>query len=139
MSFRWVWLALVVVFLSGCPDSARQIQIYTAEAVARGANAGLPVLVQRYKAEGDAVILMATTRGDAEAGIAAVKAKWKPVWEAWEALRAAQDGWATALEKGGSLVAALQGVQVAYCGLQKVWPEDIPVVPLVPLKCGEVQ
>ncbi len=130
-------MAAVVAFSLGvgCGGAALQIQAQTANAVAAAANAGLPVLVARYKAEGDAAIATATTRADAEAGVAAVKERWAPIWSAWEALRAAEDGWAVTIEQGSDMAAAIQGLSVAYCGLVAVWPEEIPAIPLSPLRC----
>lgn len=127
---------LVVLMLGvGCDGAALQIQAQTANAVAAAANAGLPVLVERYKAEGDVAVAKAATRAEAETGVAAVKERWSPIWSAWEALRVAEDGWALAIEQGGDLGAAIQGLSVAYCGLVAVWPEDIPAIPLSPLRC----
>jgi len=135
--FRFFRLLGVIVLLAlgGCDAGALQIQAQTANAVASAANAGLPVLVERYKSEGDAAIERAATRAEAETGVAAVKERWAPVWAAWEALRVAEDGWAVAIEQGGDLGAAIQGLSVAYCGLVAVWPEDIPAIPLSPLRC----
>ena len=115
--------------------SMSQIQAQTANAVASGANAALPMLVDKYRQEGNRAIEKAASRPDAEAALSAIKAKWKPVWDAWEVLRVAEDAWATALELGGDTTGALVGLKKAYCGLQGVWPDDVPVVPLAPLKC----
>ena len=132
------WLCIIALcLLCGCSDAARQVQIHLADATAEGANAGLPVLISAYDAEGVAVIQAAKTREEAEAGVAEVKARWAPVWAAWEVLRLAQDVWATALEDGSDLTAALKAVKEGYCGLKAVWPKTIPAVPLVPVKCAE--
>jgi len=129
----------ITLAFSGCPDGALQIQAQTANAVAHAANAVMPVLVAQYRQDGleaiQAVKEAGGTADDARAAIAAVKTKWEPVLRAWESLRVAQDTWATVLEAGGDTAAALAGLHVAYCGLQKVWPEDIPVVPLALVRC----
>ena len=133
--FRFLAVLAVLCLGAGCDSAALQIQAQTANAVAGAANAGLPVLVERYKAEGDAAIEKAATRAEAETGVAAVKDRWSPIWSAWEALRVAEDGWAVAIEQGGDLGAAIHGLSVAYCGLVAVWPADIPAIPLSPLRC----
>ena len=95
--FRFLAVLAVLCLGAGCDSAALQIQAQTANAVAGAANAGLPVLVERYKAEGGAAIEKAATRAEAETGVAAVKDRWSPIWYAWEALRVAEDGWAVAI------------------------------------------
>lgn len=133
---RRALVLLAVLLAVGCTDAARQIQVQTAEATAAGANAGLPLLVERYRAKGLEIIDKAETRDEAEKKLAVLDAEWAPVWAAWEGLRIAQDAWATALEDGGELGGALEAVKVAYCGLRETWPDDIPAIPLVPVKCA---
>lgn len=131
------FLVLLVALLAlGCTDAAKQIQVQTAEATAAGANAGLPLLVERYRAKGLEIIAKAETRDEAETKLAVLDAEWAPVWGAWEGLRVAQDAWATALEEGGDLGGALKAMKVAYCELRETWPDDIPAIPLVPVKCA---
>ncbi|MHC4854653.1 MAG: hypothetical protein ACYTF5_21835 [Planctomycetota bacterium] len=103
--------------------------------MAQGANSGLPILVERYRLEGDRAIAKAADREAAEVAIAAIKEKWKAVWKAWEAIRVAEDTWATALEEGGDLGAALPAMKAAYCGLVRVWPDDIPAIPIALVRC----
>lgn len=135
-----IFVALVAA-LSGCGDMGRLIQARTADGVATAANSGLPILVERYNQEGiDAIMAVKKSGGtkeQAHAAIAKVKAKWDPVWKAWETLRVAQDAWAGALESGGDTSAALGQLKGAYCGLSAVWPDDIPAVPLAPMKCPD--
>ncbi len=131
---------LIVLAFQGCTDPARQIQARTADTVAQAANSALPILIERYRQEGfraiDAVKASGGSAEDAKAAVKAVKAKWEPIWAAWETLRVAQDAWADALEGGGDPAAALGALKEAYCGLRQVWPEDIPAVPLAPIKCS---
>jgi hypothetical protein len=115
--------------------TGRQIQAHSASAVAQGANAALPILVERYRQQGLRAIDKAETREAAEAALVVIKAEWKPVWDAWEVLRVAQDAWAQALEGGGDTISALWALRVAFCGLQRVWPNDIPAIPIASLSC----
>lgn len=134
-----VVLAMLLVLAASCADPLRQIQIHTADSLAEGANSALPILVSSYRQEGfaaiDAVKASGGTAAEARAAIEDIKARWKPVWQAWETLRVAQDAWADALEGGADTAAALVVLKDAYCGLRSVWPQDIPAVPLVPVRC----
>jgi hypothetical protein len=130
-----IFIGLLALLLAGCSATGLQIQARTADAIAMGANAGLPTLIGQYREEGRAVIAAATTREEAEQKVAEVKQRWRPVWTAWEALRAAQDAWATALEHGGDLAGVLATMKVAYCGLRAAWPASVPALPLVPIQC----
>jgi hypothetical protein len=132
--------ALVAAGALGCANPALQIQAATADSVAEAANSALPILVQRYREEGFRELERLKAEGganqdDANAALEVVKAKWKPIWDAWEALSIAQDAWATALETGGDTGPALKALKKAYCELRGVWPEDIPAVPLAPMRC----
>jgi hypothetical protein len=143
------WCAIVLVYGAavigtaigtvGCSDPFRQVQIHTADSVAEAANAALPILVERYRQEGfraiDAVKASGGNADDAKAAVEAVRAKWAPIWKAWETLSVAQDAWADALESGGDGGATVEALKEAYCGLRGVWPDDIPAVPLAPLRC----
>jgi hypothetical protein len=147
----YVWLsfgakALVMAALvmgnAGCPDYVRQAQAQTANAVAQAANAALPVIVEAYRQEGlraiDDVKAKGGTADDARAAVEAVKAKWTPIWEAWAALRIAEDAWADALEQGADTTGALVGLRSAYCQFMARWPSTVPVIPLAPVICGGV-
>jgi heme exporter protein D len=121
----YVWLsfgakALVMAALvmgnAGCPDYVRQ--------------AGLRA-IDDVKAKGG-------TADDARAAVEAVKAKWTPIWEAWAALRIAEDAWADALEQGADTTGALVGLRSAYCQFMARWPSTVPVIPLAPVICGGV-
>lgn len=135
-SSRLIWAFVLALVLAACDMTALQIQAQTANAVAIGANAALPTLVNRYRQEGLDVIAGAKTRAEAEASLARVRAAWAPVWRAWDTLRVAQDSWATALERGGDTAAALASLKQAYCGLLRVWPKQIPALPVGPLRCA---
>jgi hypothetical protein len=136
-----ILIFVVVMGIQGCTDPARQIQARAADSVAQAANSALPILIERYRQDGfralDKLKAAGGTADDVPATLDAVRAKWKPVWDAWKALVVAQDAWADALEGGGNPTAAVTALKDAYCGLRGVWPEDIPAVPLAPVKCPE--
>lgn len=128
--------------MTGCSNMGMQIQVRTADSIAEAGNSALPILVERYQAEGDRVLQRLkgngrATQSDARATIDKVKAKWKPIWDAWDALAAAQNAWAETLENDGDTGAALSSLKGAYCDLRKVWPKEIPAVPLGPLRCAQ--
>lgn len=127
-----VVLALATI---GCGDVGRQIQIRTANATAVGANAALPMLVDRYRSESLAAIDRAETREVAEAKLSAIDRQWDPIWEAWDALATAQDAWASSLESDGDTAAALAALRIAYCGIRNLWPSSIPAIPLSLVSC----
>jgi len=137
--FSRLCLALSILVLSGCPDYALQIQAQTANAVAQAANTELPVLVGQFRQDGmDALVTVKQkggTEDQARAELARIEVKWAPVWKGWDALRAAHDAWATALEKGGDYAAALIGLSKAYCSFMILWPQAVPVIPLAPVLC----
>lgn len=126
-------LALVVI---GCSSTGLQVQAATANAVAAGANAALPVLIEAYRQEGLKAIAKAPSRDAAEAELARIDQEWDKRWKAWGALRLAEDVWAVAIETGGNTAGAFAGMKTAYCGLQALWPKEIPAMPIVPIACG---
>ena len=123
----------------GCTDSALQVQAQVANGVAQAANAGLPLLVDRYRNQGfsemEAVKGRGGTEEEARAAIARVEAEWDPVWKAWDTLQLAQNKWATVIETGGNTLVALAQLKDAYCKLRLVWPKGLPAIPLAPLRC----
>lgn len=129
---RYLLLLLLALCVVSC-TGATQLQAATANAIAQGANAALPILVDRYNQEGLRAIDSSKDRVEAEQAVARVKDRWFPVWNAWESLRIAEHYLAGIIESGGDPVAALLELKAAYCELRAVWPEDIPAMPLVPL------
>ena len=133
----FVFLFVLISFFGlGCDITGRQIQARTANAVASAANSALPLLVERYQREGEQAIASASDRSTAEAEISAIKKRWAPIWKAWETLRVAEDAWATSIENGGDLGAALPALKAAYCDLLKVWPSQIPAIPISLVRCS---
>lgn len=131
--WRWAWrvvvLALAVV-LAGCSAQQRQAQIVVASSFASAANRAGDLLQRVYQQQGMAVIDKASTRAEADAGLAKVRSEWAPVWAAVDKVRAAQDVWATALEhqaKVDDINKAAGEVITAYCAL------DAAAKPLAPL------
>lgn len=138
-----VFILALLLLVTGCTDAALQIQAQAANSVAQTANAALPILLERYRQEGlraiDVVKDAGGTADEARAAVDAVKAKWAPVWKAWETLRVAQGAWADTIAGGADAGSTLEALRDAYCGLIQVWPKDIVAVPLGPLKCPEIK
>ena len=125
---------LSAVMATGCGPSAQQIQATTADAVARSANAGLPVLVEAERQQGLLAIQASPDRETARAKLVEIEHEWAPVWTAWKALAVAQGAWATALEHGGGTEAAALGVRDAFCKLRAI-PLAAKHVPEAPGLC----
>lgn len=138
---RWGAYILVTLIAFGCSPSQQAIQAGIADGIASGANAGLPSLLSTYKAEGDAEIERAKDRPEAETGLEKVRAKWAPVWKAWETFRAAHSAWASTLEAGGDASKMFDALKAAYCDVEYVWPKELSALPAVPLTCpkGDAQ
>ena len=136
-----LFAALLSLTLTGCPGfwSAVQdpIDVAAANGVADVANTALPMLVELFNNDGYRAIEKAKTEEEATAAIVAVEAKWKPIWQAWNTLKVAQDAWAQVIESDGDTAKALAALKSAYCGLLGVWPKQIPVVPMGAFSCGE--
>ena len=102
-------LALGVIAIAathGCSASAVKRQAVAADAIGRTLNGALPSVLQAYKQQQLDVAQLAcghtTPCADPEAArdaVMAVRAKWAPVWLAWELSRAAHDAWADQLDR----------------------------------------
>lgn len=104
------WLGLIAVLLAveglgGCSGSTAQRQVRAADGIGRAFNRAQPVVLAAYEGGSRAVIDAACgeTRpcadpDSAREALAAHRAKWAPVWVAWEAARLAHDAWSTASE-----------------------------------------
>lgn len=112
---------LSLLMLAACGSTQLQIQARIANNSAIAANDLLPAIVRAYTEEGLAVIQHASTRDEAQAGLAAVREHWRRVWGteadgtpcrgaglangapcehgAWQALAATEDAWGFALEQ----------------------------------------
>lgn len=137
--FRLLTVLVLTLSQAGCPSGAG-VQARIADGIGVAANQSLPLLVDRYEKMGDEILQALKARGgvtaeEAQAAIQAHKDAWAPVWQAWESLRVAQNGYADALERGVSLVAIVAELRQAFCELREVWPEDIPAIPLAPVVC----
>lgn len=133
-SMLWLWAAVcwlgigaTAAVIPGCGGAQ---QARAADAMAKAVNGAKAELLVICEEEGDAAI-PAPNRETSDAQLAAVKERWKPVWDAIEAFAVAHDRWATAIEAGGAVDA--EGVLTAFCklaGLAKPWLElpDIPGV-----------
>uniref|UniRef100_A0A6M3INU5 Uncharacterized protein n=1 Tax=viral metagenome TaxID=1070528 RepID=A0A6M3INU5_9ZZZZ len=139
---RWLeWMCVVVLvafagagawLLAGCSPAALDLQARAADVVARSANAALPALVEAYQAEGEEVVARCDSLDEARAGLDAVRARWAPVWSAWDALETVHELWETTLEAGGDAAVIWPSVLRAYCGLRLALDgrAELPDVPL---------
>jgi hypothetical protein len=89
------------------------------------------VLLDEYRRESYA----AADAGATE--VQAVRARWRPVWAAWDAVAVADAALVGALRANdsGSALAALGRVRVAWCDLRHVEPR-VPEVPALPCSGG---
>lgn len=147
-------LALLTV-CAACAGGAVQFHAKAANAVALAANEALPALVATYRGEGLDAIARAPDRPAAEAALAALRARWRPVWGtcdgeppscrdgAWPALRAAHAAWAEALEQAiagrpldlAAARAHAARLRATYCAVRAAAPTArLPDVPALP--CG---
>ncbi len=150
------FILFLALATTACGASAIQTQARVANTVALAANTALPLLVERYKADGLAIIAAAPDRATAEARLEIHRVAWQPVWGrctadpptcaggAWNSLRAAHDAWAAVLESAGAgeavtaahLLERARLLGVAYCELRASLPENarasMPDVPLAP-------
>jgi hypothetical protein len=134
-------LLLVLDLIVGCAAQQRQAQKVVASSFAVAANDVGDVLQRAYAQEGLDAIAKAKTRQDAEASLDQIRAKWRPVWAALDKVRAAQNVWATALERGDDLDRvndAARGVIGAYCALEGA-AKPLVALPAAPgVSCPEV-
>lgn len=92
--------------LTGCSASAVKRQAVAADVIGRTLNGALPSVLEAYKRQQLDVAEIACGHvvpcADPEAArdaVTAVRAKWAPVWLAWELSRAAHDAWADQLDR----------------------------------------
>jgi hypothetical protein len=136
-SMLWIWTAVcwigigsAAVVTPGCGASGQQVQARAADAMAKAVNKAKPELLAAYEKEGDAAI-PAPDRETSDEQLAAVKERWKPVWDSIKAFAVVHDQWATAIETGGAV--DVEEVLAAFCklvGMTKPWLKlpDIPGV-----------
>jgi murein L,D-transpeptidase YcbB/YkuD len=136
--FRAFCVVLLALAL-GCSPAARQTQSVAATSFAAAGNTALVHLHTAYRDEGLRAIDAAPTRAEGEAALVVVRAKWRPVWQAWEAVRAAQNAWATALESGAKddeIARTMAAFGQAYCKLLGVLPAGVALPQVDGLGCG---
>jgi len=126
-------VALFAVTLTCC---APRLEAQTANAMAIAANAALPMLVDQYKAEGIEAIDAAASKDQALAELAVVRERWRTVWQAWDAVQAAHDAWATSIEQGVGSAKSQEAMRTAYCNLLELWPKGLPAMPLSIVRCS---
>jgi hypothetical protein len=146
-------IVVLVLVLTGCPPRREPtpapgptptsaspdpyvVQAKIANAIAVTVNETVPVLRDIESQEGDDVIHTSENEPAARMRLQEVEKRWQPVWVGVKVLRAAQDGWAKALEtKGSDRDAALGAVLKAFCELSPLLPRQVPLRSLATYLC----
>lgn len=134
------YISVVVTACSvaaGCANTSSANAIF-ADSIAEAANAGLPMLIDEYRRQGNQIIDEASDRHTAEAKLAELQQKWEKVWKAWESFRVAHNTFIEIVQSDGDAVAYLSALRNSYCGLLDVWPESIPATPIAGVECNTI-
>ena len=123
----------IALLIPGC--GAANPQAIIADGVAEAANAGLPMLVDEYREQGNRIIDSAKDRATAEAQLADLERDWDRVWKAWESFRVAHSMFVDAIDAGNDTTKMLDIVRGSYCSLVDVWPKSIPATPIAGVSC----
>lgn len=119
--------AICLAVISGCGASAIQVQAATADAIGRAVNASAPLLVQAYELDCSAAVDHAPA-GEGRAALADCRARWRPAWQALDALAAAQRGWIAAIASGQ--LPDFAAIIKATCEIPPLIAHIAPQVPL---------
>ena len=134
-----LFAVMACILFLGCIRASISPEKAMLNVVAYSANALLQLLEDKYERGGDAIIVRSYNLGDTkvevEAKLAAHVDKWRPIWKAWAELRSAQREAANVVEGNTTSPGVLNRVEEAYCGLIRVWPEDLEP-PLIPFSCS---
>ncbi len=133
-----ICLAYLAQGLVACSSHQRQAQTVVASTLAVTANAALPALTAAYQADGDRAIDAAATQTEARAALVTVRARWAPVWKAWDAVRLAHAAWVVALEAQNTddINRTALAMRDAYCGLRAVVPPGVVLAEAAGFGCG---
>jgi hypothetical protein len=121
--------------LTTCGPRANDVAAISADRVAVAANAATTSLAEAYALRGEMLVAAAHTRGEAMALLADHRRRWTKVWEAVDAMAAAHDLLATAIEQGAASPEAAAALLVAYCDLvreAKAVDAQVPAVAGLP-------
>lgn len=121
--FSLVFLTLLGhIGVSGCSPTTAQILV-------KVANASNPLLLEAYRQEGLAALdSVKCEQGPTicdeatQTALAAVDARWAPVWAAWDAFVAARDIYSATQEYGQE--PDIKDLQRTYCDLLVVLPDE---------------
>jgi hypothetical protein len=129
-------LALAVALTLGigaCSPSQWEAQAQAADAVARASNDTVyPALLNAYELASVAAIAGATDRDDGMAKLKAVQAAWSPVWDCWDAYRAAHGAWVDAIATRGDPIAAALAARGTLCKLRLAAAKVGATLPAIP-------
>jgi hypothetical protein len=104
--------AVLLGLLVACGPRAEAV---AADTIAQAADETSTALAETYALRGEALVSSARSRDEALSLLADHRARWRPVWEAIDALAAAHDAWATGLEAGRSSPEAVAALRAAAC------------------------
>lgn len=131
-------LAALVALACASKPPPDATQRHIAAIVAVGANEAFPILLDRYVAEGEAAVLMASSEEEARSNVAVVRAKWRPIWVAWDVFVTAHDAWRASLAASdGDILRAAIAAREAYCGVVKLSPVELPE--MIGVRCESVR
>jgi uncharacterized phage-associated protein len=112
-------LALAFVVCLSCSPAQWQAQRDAASVVSEVANGPVIEILERaYRADGLVSIERARDANDAQLYYIEWKARWLPVWAAWEVFREAHAAWLAALNTEGDPLATGEAMRNAFCLLK---------------------
>jgi hypothetical protein len=115
---RLVVLVLAVA-LVGCAPSHWAAQREAASAVSDVSNDYvLPLIETAYRSDGIMSVERARDANEAQLYFIEWKARWLPVWAAWEVYREAFSAWRAAINSNGDVVTTGEAVRNAFCTLR---------------------
>lgn len=149
-----------LVTVGACTVSGLRAQIDASNQRVREVEAVRTQLASQYQAEGQAAIQGATTIVEAQSSLASVRQRWSALWGtcndatpgpnrachdgAWPTLVAAQDAWASTMERAqqstpdvGSVQQAAESLRRAYCGVESALPSGVTPPPSVHTACTD--
>lgn len=113
--------AIVLGPIAGCAAGQRPDPV-TAQVVSTSALVAYRALRTAQAQEGLAIVNAAPTRTEAEAELEAWRARWKPVWAAWDLAADAVEAW-------GRGATDAETARIAYCSMHRLRPDQVPAFP----------
>ncbi|MEM6791542.1 MAG: hypothetical protein AAF715_28755 [Myxococcota bacterium] len=137
-----IGMAAVVVMMGvALPSCTRRAQAITADRVAYAVDTAGGVLAEAERDEGLAEIAKASTRAEGVAAADAVRARYEPVWAAYNALESAHVTWVGIIQSGGKVTeGVVASVLRSWCTLSALLAElDHPLPAILPCEGDDAQ